>query len=95
MNDNNKNSSQSKKLKWACRRGMLELDVLLSNFLEEIYPGLDEMQQKYFVTFLNYSDPELFAFLLGQKKPDFVPHVKIAQAISQHAKARIPIKTLA
>ena len=58
------------RLKWACRRGMLELDVLLGNFLEVAFSTLSFSEQAQFASLLAYSDPELFAWLTGQNRPD-------------------------
>lgn len=77
------------RLEWACRRGMLELDVLLGNFLKEAYPGLPETEQVQFVQLLECSDPELFAWLLGQEKPTDPKLTSITEKIRQHAKSRI------
>ncbi|MFC1339273.1 MAG: hypothetical protein G8D28_09095 [gamma proteobacterium symbiont of Phacoides pectinatus] len=41
------------KLRWQCRRGMLELDYALSEFLEALYPALDEEEQRGFVRLLD------------------------------------------
>lgn len=57
------------KLRWACRRGMLELDVLLGNFLEKNFSILSLEDKKRFVQLLESSDPQLFAWLLGYEKP--------------------------
>lgn len=58
------------RLRWACRRGMLELDVLLSPFVE-YYPQLDVGQQQDFERLLACDDPELFAWFMGhQPCPD-------------------------
>jgi antitoxin CptB len=54
------------KLRWACRRGMLELDVLLGNFLEERYLGLSQPEQMDFVSLLNENDQDLFMWLTGK-----------------------------
>ena len=36
------------RLKWACRRGMLELDVLFIPFVDEAYDDLPATQQRIF-----------------------------------------------
>jgi antitoxin CptB len=56
------------RLKWQCRRGMLELDLLLESFLETQYPLLDKEQKHQFREMLEIPDPELYAFLMGKKK---------------------------
>ena len=58
-----------KALKWACRRGMLELDILLNQFLSEGYAHLSEPQKLTFVELLKTEDAELFAWLMGKVEP--------------------------
>ena len=77
------------KLQWACRRGMLELDVLLGNFLNDAYPHLSFAEKTQFMTLLNYSDPELFAWIMGKESPTDSGIAKITAAIRQHAQSRI------
>jgi len=77
------------KLHQACRRGMLELDVLLGNYLKDVYPGLSIDDKKLFVELLDYSDPELFAWLLGHQVPENRGLAKITEAIRCHARSRI------
>jgi len=76
------------KLRWACRRGMLELDVLLNNFLTEAYPNLSLEEKKHFAELLSYPDPALFAWLLGNGQPDDEHLANIVRAIRDHAKSR-------
>ena len=56
------------KLRWACRRGMLELDVLLAPFVEEGYDALNEQQKRDFERLLACDDPDLFAWFMGHGK---------------------------
>jgi len=55
------------RLKWACRRGMLELDVLFIPFVDEAYDDLTAKQQRTFERLLTEQDPDLFAWFLGHK----------------------------
>jgi antitoxin CptB len=57
------------KLRWRCRRGMRELDVVLGRFLEQGYEELSESQKLLFGQFLELQDPELYAYVLGRAKP--------------------------
>jgi antitoxin CptB len=74
------------RLKWACRRGMLELDVLLGNFLENAYSRLTLDEKKTFVALLSHSDPELFSWLMGTSVPEDAALLKIVNQIRQHAR---------
>ena len=55
------------RIRWACRRGMLELDVLFMPFVEEAYDSLDAKQQATFQRLLTQEDPDLFAWFMGHK----------------------------
>lgn len=49
------------KLRWQCRRGSRELDLLLSNYLETRYPVADEEEKARFAALLKLDDSELMA----------------------------------
>ena len=49
---------------WMCRRGMLELDLVLNNFARQEYVALDSNMKKQFITLLTYDDPVLFDILI-------------------------------
>ena len=56
------------RLRWACRRGMLELDVLFRPFVDEAYDDLSDEDKFIFQRLLKGEDPELFAWAMGHKK---------------------------
>jgi antitoxin CptB len=56
-------------LRWRCRRGMRELDVLLERYLEERYPCAPSIEQQAFEALLELPDPELHAYLLRRQVP--------------------------
>lgn len=56
------------KLRWACRRGMLELDLLLAPFVEQGYDALTLEQKQDFERLLACDDPDLFAWFMGHAK---------------------------
>ena len=62
-------SIERSKLDWACRRGMLELDIILSQFLEYEYSDLPVTLQHDFQRVLDCSDLELFRCLLRDEVP--------------------------
>lgn len=53
------------KLRWQCRRGMLELDYVLRDFLEDTYPGLSQSDKAQFVRMLDFEDQLLLDWLMG------------------------------
>jgi antitoxin CptB len=59
------------KLRWQCRRGMLELDFVLDRYLNDHYASVSETEQRQFRDLLSAQDPELQTWLLnGQPHPD-------------------------
>ena len=60
---------QEKALVWKCRRGMRELDVLLTRYLESDYPGANADDKAGFKALLELQDPEIFAYLTGRELP--------------------------
>lgn len=72
------------RLKWACRRGMLELDLLLLAFLENAYPQLDIADKALFQRILKSEDQELFGWLLGRQPVPGVAEARIIALIREH-----------
>ncbi|MGD9000820.1 MAG: succinate dehydrogenase assembly factor 2 [Granulosicoccaceae bacterium] len=56
------------RLRWQCRRGMLELDYLLEDFLDRQFGALGNNDKALFVELLKCSDTELQAWLI-EKQP--------------------------
>jgi antitoxin CptB len=58
-------------LRWRCRRGMLELDLLLNTFVEMEYNSLTDEDVTLFAILLDYQDQVLLDLLLGKmESPD-------------------------
>ena len=53
------NEAELNRLRWGSRRGMLELDLLLLPFFEEVFLQLTESEQAVFVKLLEQDDPDL------------------------------------
>ena len=58
-------TSLKNRLKWQCRRGMLELDVILIPFLDEHLEGLTDDLQNAFVELLKHADPDIYTWIMG------------------------------
>ena len=61
--------SEISRLRWQCRRGMRELDVLLLAYLETRYAEAGEAEKSAFRELLALADPELNAYLLQRQSP--------------------------
>jgi antitoxin CptB len=59
------------RLRWACRRGMKELELLLLPFFDEQFDTLTPELQADFERLLHEPDPFLYHWLLGMEQhPD-------------------------
>ncbi len=81
-------STDMNHLRWKCRRGMLELDILLNQFLQSGYQQLDAPAQKDFNRLLEYSDTMLLSLLMGQTSASDRAIASVIQKI--HASNIIP-----
>jgi antitoxin CptB len=57
------------RLRWRCRRGMRELDVLLTRYVDEHYTHASSEDQEAFRTLLESPDPLIHAYCLGSEAP--------------------------
>jgi len=57
------------RLRWRSRRGLLELDVVLKDFLDRRYPGLTPAEQEAFEQLLTVPDETLLAYVQGKQNP--------------------------
>jgi len=57
------------RVRWRCRRGLLELDIVLGRFVEQHYAGLDDVQQEAFDVLLDMPDNVLWDMITGREAP--------------------------
>lgn len=57
------------RLRWQCRRGMLELDIILLNFFDHHYSKLDDHDKEVFQHLLKCNDQELYWWVIGSAAP--------------------------
>lgn len=67
-NTKNLKSESARKLAWACRRGMLELDILLQRYLDQKYELADVQEQADFKKLLECQDQVLFECLVKRQE---------------------------
>jgi antitoxin CptB len=61
--------SELGKLRWRCRRGMKELDVLLLRYIDEQFRNASSAHQEAFQLLLEAPDPLIYAYCLGRQAP--------------------------
>ena len=71
------------RIRWHCRRGLLELDLILAQFLERHFDRLDGEQRKLFIEMLAQPDNDLLDWALGRGEPSdarYRPVVELLRA---------------
>ena len=57
------------RIRWRCRRGLLELDLVLERFLQQRFDGLDAGERRLFDELLDEPDTDLLDLALGRAEP--------------------------
>jgi antitoxin CptB len=58
------------RLFWGSRRGMLELDLVLMPFLDNVYPSLSQADKERYWKLLECEDQDMFSWFLRREDPD-------------------------
>ena len=75
--------SELSRLRWLCRRGMKELDLVLTGYLENHYSDAGESEQAGFRRLLEMQDPELYKLILGKQSTEDEEMAQIVRMIRQ------------
>ena len=70
------------RLRWRCKRGMRELDVVLKSFVESGLGTLDGDDLARFERILDLPDPDLFAYLTGRSAPADLDIARLIERVS-------------
>jgi antitoxin CptB len=62
------------RVRWRCRRGLLELDIVLGRFIEKRYPVMSNAERVIFDELLDYPDTVLWDVITGKKEPTHGHH---------------------
>lgn len=73
--------SDFNRLAWHSRRGMLELDVLLVPFLNDVYRDLNPEDQARYKKLLDCEDPDLFSWFMRHATPADPDHLRMVNMI--------------
>lgn len=79
------------RIRWACRRGMLELDMIIVPFFNNEYEKLQPVEKKSFIQLLEHDDPDLFQWMMGHSQPGNTELVKIVNLIKERHYQRGPM----
>ncbi len=82
------------RMRWAARRGMLELDLVLEPFVQARYASLDEQDRQRFQQLMSCEDQDLFAWFLSRELPEDEDLRAIVVTILDFARGRAEGSTL-
>lgn len=77
------------KLKWKCRRGMKELDLLMEGYLANGYPSASAAHQEAFEKLLDYQDPLILDLLFGKVQDDDVDIQSLIELLKDYQVKRV------
>ena len=77
------------KLRWQCRRGTKELDLLLQRYLETGYLVADDGEKTLFVELLKLEDDELLGVLMGESEMEAEEMKALVEKIRAFAVVRV------
>lgn len=78
--------NKAKQLRWQCRRGMLELDMMLMPFVDDAFSLLNDKQQADFERLLGYEDSQLFPWLMLRDTPEDEDMAAMVKLVVEHAR---------
>lgn len=81
MSNNENANAELSRLRWVCRRGMRELDVVLREYLDNYYLDSTLQEQQTFKELLDLEDPILFSILMNYSNAENSEQKKIIQKL--------------
>lgn len=63
-------TEEHNRMRWASRRGMLELDLVLEPFVNQHFPQLDAVDRDRYRQLMLSEDQELFGWFLRREVPE-------------------------
>lgn len=76
------------RMRWAARRGMLELDLVLEPFVRVRYRALDDADRQRFEQLMLCEDQDLFAWFLGREQPADKEIAAIVKQVLEFSRTR-------
>jgi antitoxin CptB len=75
------------RMRWAARRGMLELDLMLEPFVTSRYAELDAADRQRFQQLMECEDQDLFGWFLQRQVPEDEELASIVSQVITFAKS--------
>ena len=76
------------RMRWAARRGMLELDLVLEPFVNACYTSLSERDRASFEQLMKSEDQDLFGWFLRREQPEDPELAQIVKQVLEFSRNR-------
>lgn len=77
-------SIEAGRMLWRCRRGLLELDIVLRVFVEQSYADLAEDEAEAFIRLLEHEDNDLWDMVSGRVQVDDATQARVLRILNRH-----------
>ena len=77
--------NEMSRLRWRCRRGMKELDVVLEGYLARHFDKASPEDRTAFEALLDLPDPELLYLLTGRSQPVDAAQARVVEILRRTA----------
>jgi antitoxin CptB len=75
--------SELDRIRWHCRRGLLELDLVLARFLDQRLTALSGPEREAFKSLLQRSDNDLWDLVAGRQAPPAGPEGDLVRELQR------------
>lgn len=82
-------SEEQNRMRWASRRGLLELDLLLGPFVEEVFPVLDSNAQEAYRRLMSCDDQDILNWIMGRAPLGDSSLASIVASIREHNDSKL------
>lgn len=74
---------QDSQIRWRLRRGMRELDVLLTRWFDQHWGAATDAERAGFLQLLDCEDPDVWAWLMGHAVPPEGPLADVIRRLQR------------
>ena len=86
-------SKEQNRMRWASRRGLLELDLLLGPFVEEVFPVLDSNAQEAYRRLMGCDDQDILNWIMDRAPLSDSSLASIVVSIREHNASKVNSKS--
>jgi len=82
-------SEEQNRMRWASRRGLLELDLLLGPFVEEVFPVLDTNSREKYRRLMSCDDQDILNWIMDRVPLSDSSLAPIVLSIREHNASKL------